>query len=140
MSVRSARAAGDAQISIDPAPILTMSIALPSQAYDTPDARRTFFRRFVEIVSALPSVSSVSLASVLPESGGPMRQVTIAARGSSSGDASASRAVAVLAGERYFETLGLPLVGGRPFKSADGTPAGRRRSSTRASSRGSSRT
>lgn len=51
-----------------------------------------------------------------------MRQVTIATRGPSSNDASASRAVAVLAGERYFETLGRPLVAGRPFNGTDGTP------------------
>ena len=99
-----------------------MSLVLPNQLYDTPDLRNAFFRRFVETVSALPSVSSASLASVLPESGGPMRQVTLATRGRSSDDAAASRAVAVLAGERYFETLGLPLVAGRPFNGVDGTP------------------
>jgi putative ABC transport system permease protein len=119
--IRTTQASRDAQFPIDPAPLLTMSITLPNQPYDTAEARNRFFDRLGEALAALPSVSSVTVASALPQTGGPLRQVTIAGRPSVS-TASLPGAAVILVGERYFDTIGAPLLRGRQFTRVDGTP------------------
>ena len=59
-----------------------------------------------------------------------MRQVTFPARRSSSGDSDNARPMTILARRRYFETLGLSLLAGRPFNDFDGTPGRERQSWT----------
>jgi putative ABC transport system permease protein len=118
------RAARDAQFLIDPAPLLTMSVTLPNQPYDTVAARARFFDRLEEAVAALPSVSLVAVASALPGAGGPLQEVTIAGQPSSPSLVAASvpRAATLLIGERYFDAIGARLVSGRAFMPSDGMP------------------
>jgi macrolide transport system ATP-binding/permease protein len=119
--IRSALAARDAQVSIDPAALLTMSMTLPAQPYASREARNEFFDRLHDTIAALPSVSAVSLASALPGAGGATRPVTIA--GGQAADSSSSlTAVTVMVGEGYFTAIGVPLIAGRPFNAIDGTP------------------
>jgi putative ABC transport system permease protein len=119
MGIFDARAARKAEFSIDPAPLLTMWITLPDRPYDTLDARNRFLDRLGETLETLPSVSSVAVANALPGTGGSLQQFTIAG---TSLPESASRARIILVGERYFDTIGAPLVSGRPFTPIDGTP------------------
>jgi putative ABC transport system permease protein len=121
MGIRVTQAAREAQFAIDPAPLLTMSITLPNQPYDTAAMRNRFFDRLGETLATLPAVSSVSVASALPQTGGPLQPVTIAGRPSVS-TASLPRAATILVGERYFDTIGAPLLQGRAFTRTDGTP------------------
>ena len=117
--IRIAGAARDAQFPIDPAPLLTMTITLPNQPYATPEARHRFFVRLQEAVAGHPSVVAATLTSTLPGSGTPLLPVIIAGQTERS-DASARRAGTVLIGERYFETIGAPLLRGRTFGADDG--------------------
>jgi putative ABC transport system permease protein len=123
MGLRIAEAARAAQSPIDPAPLLTMSVTLPDRPYDTVDARNRFFARLEEVVAALPSVSSVAVASALPQAGGPLRPVAIGGSPSASPDTpSGPRAATLLVGDRYFDTIAARLVSGRAFTPLDGTP------------------
>jgi predicted permease len=119
--IRSAQAARDAQVSIDPAALLTMAVTLPAQPYSTGEARNQFFDRLHDTIAALPSVSAVSLASTLPGAGGTSRPVTIAG-GPETDSSSSLTAVTVMVGEDYFAAIGVPLIAGRPFTPSDGTP------------------
>jgi predicted permease len=86
-----------------------VSFDLNLQGY-TPDRRAAFAARFVERASALPDVTSVAAADVLPL-GGEMYGGTIV---SDNGASSSSVSVASVS-PKYFETLGLPIVRGRSF-------------------------
>jgi putative ABC transport system permease protein len=96
-----------------------MAVTLPNRPYDTPDARMRFFDRLEDAIGRLPEVSSMTVASALPGTGGPQQQVTFA------GDPSPARSPAPAAmtmsvGTRYFETIDAPLLRGRTFLPADG--------------------
>jgi predicted permease len=106
---------------LDSAPLLSMWVTLPGQSYETPESRVAFYDRLVERFAAVPGVSSVTVANAMPRVGGPAMQLEIAGRLPANGGATPT-VVMVGAGERYFETLAMPLVRGRPFTRLDGTP------------------
>jgi predicted permease len=97
----------------DPRGLATVSFDLNLQGY-TPDRRAAFAARFVERASALPDVTSVAAADILPL-GGEMYGGTIV----SDKGASSSRVSVARVSPMYFETLGLPIVRGRAFNPAD---------------------
>ena len=102
----------------DPAPLLTMMVSLPPPVYGTAEQRQAFFTRFDDRLSGIGALSSAAFASALPLGGGASRSVELDSR-SSARPVPGIRTVAV--SERYFATLGLPLVAGRTFTATDGT-------------------
>jgi putative ABC transport system permease protein len=105
------------QFQINPASLLTMSVTLPADSYFAPEKRSAFFERLDQTVGG--SVGSVAFASVLPYGGG--QQQPLAVSGRSPTDTPPLVSV-VWASERYFATLGIPLVSGRAFVPTDGRP------------------
>jgi predicted permease len=97
----------------DPQGLTIVSFDLSLQGY-TADHRAAFTKRFVERVSALPDVSSAATANVLPLGGEMYGETIVSEDGASSSKASLARV-----SSRYFETLGLPIVRGREFNSAE---------------------
>jgi predicted permease len=97
----------------DPHGLATVSFDLNLQGY-APDRRAAFAARFVERASALPDVTSVAAADILPL-GGEMYGGTIV----SDKEASSSRVSVARVSPTYFETLDLPIVRGRAFNSAE---------------------
>jgi predicted permease len=97
----------------DPQGLATVSFDLSLQGY-TPDRRAAFAARFVERASALPHITSVAGADILPL-GGEMYGGTIV----SDKGASSSRISVAQVSAKYFEALGLPIVRGRAFSPAD---------------------
>jgi putative ABC transport system permease protein len=118
LMVRSFLAVYDSDRVIDAARILTMRMELPAEQYQTPDDRRAFFRRLDERLAAAPAGVSAALASALPFLGGSGMPFAIEGRPLLPAEA-APRVSTVAVGFRYFETLGLQLVRGRPFSSGD---------------------
>jgi putative ABC transport system permease protein len=106
---------------IDTRDVLTAAITLPAEQYRTPDQRTEFYRRFDERLRAIPSVSSMSVASALPFSGAAEQRLDIAGRAPASG-ASQPTVWTIAVRPRYFETLGLTLTRGRDFTEEDGSP------------------
>lgn len=100
-------------LGFDPQGLATVSFDLDLQGY-TPDRRAAFVARFLERAAALPGVTSVAEADILPL-GGEMYGATLA---SDSGARSSEASVARVS-PTYFETLGLPIVRGRAFTPAE---------------------
>jgi len=111
-------------VGVDPHGILTMRIALPQALY--PDAKSVigFWRNLSQRVSSLPGVTSASFASGLP----PARQINandtqiegwVPREGGPIQNIDYYQTV----GERYFETLRIPLIEGRTFDERDGESA-----------------
>lgn len=99
--------------------LLTMKIALPSGKYPKSEQTSAYLDRLLERLPAIPGVRSAAAATTLPLSG-ESDWGTFLIAGRSSPDwtkalAASWRGVSV----DYFRTLGVPLLRGREFTSAD---------------------
>ena len=108
-------------LGIDTSQLLTMRLALANEKYPTPAQKAAFYDRVDERLAALAGVKSATLATSVPLGGGLSRQLDIEAQPRTTGEA-APDVTMVLVGPRYFETIGLPLVRGRPLNGTDGAP------------------
>lgn len=138
--VRSGLALADADAVLDMRSLLTARIALPPAKYATPEQRQAFYRQLQErLDSSSPSISSATLATARPFVDANVRQLVLDGEaftsespavgrdvtGSASGMTRAAprRIVQMVAiGDRYFETLGLPLRRGRGLTRDDARP------------------
>ena len=119
ISLRLARPALPSDRVIDTDEVLTAALTLPADVYKTSDQRLDFYRRLEERLGGPRNGMAVSVASVLPLSGGDERHLSIA--GHPQTDANSRPTVSMVTiGPRYFETLGLPLIRGREFLQEDG--------------------
>ena len=106
-------------LGIDTSQLLTMRLALANEKYPTPAHKAAFYDRIDERLAALAGVKAATLATNVPLGGGLSRQLDIEARPRTTGEAVPSVTM-VLVGPRYFQTIGLPLLRGRPLTSTDG--------------------
>jgi putative ABC transport system permease protein len=109
----------EVQPGFQPDHLLVADIPVSRTAYAKPDQRYTFYDRLVNAVKSLPGVRAAGAATFLPVSGGgQVIHFNIQGRPpKSASDFTAAGYRAVTAG--YFETLGVPLLQGRLFTSAD---------------------
>ncbi len=119
VSVRGATKMIDGPQGFDRHGLLTMKVALAESRYPDPASRRVFVRDALARLAVLPGVSRAAVSNVLP-SAGENASRTIAIEGQPEPD----RANSPMADSRtvspgYFATLGLPIVEGRAFTSAD---------------------
>ena len=106
-------------LGIDTSQLLTMRLALANEKYPTPAHKAAFYDRIDERLAALAGVQSATIATNVPLGGGLSRQLDIEARPRTAGEAVPSVTM-VLVGPRYFQTIGLPLLRGRPLMDQDG--------------------
>jgi putative ABC transport system permease protein len=98
--------------------VVQVPIALPAVRYATPASRLAFFDRALDRLAALPGVQQVAAVNRLPLAGGNVLVgIEIEGRPAASGDAPSLDRRVVTPG--YFETMGIPLVAGRPFGAVD---------------------
>ncbi|MBI3448598.1 MAG: FtsX-like permease family protein, partial [Acidobacteria bacterium] len=97
--------------------MLVASFDLGLQGYDR-DRAQAFQQRVVDEVSKIPGVTSAAVADRVNLIGGGM--LTTAYLEGSPADGLVLRASTV--GPGYFETMGTPIVAGRPFQRSDGEP------------------
>jgi predicted permease len=116
-STRTDRETRRTEFQIDPTSLMTMSMALPGEAYGTPAVRASFFDRVDQRISASPTIGSVAFASVLPYDGGPQQPLSIEGRTLAD---KAPDVTLVTASEQYFSVLHVPIVRGRAFTADDG--------------------
>jgi predicted permease len=119
LMVRSFLALYQVEVGIDTAPITTMRFVLPQQGYPTPEARTAFADRLEDRLGRLRAVPAASFASTPPVGGGGQRRMAIDGRPIEAAELLPT-VTTVLAGERYFETIGV-AVRGRTFTREDGT-------------------
>lgn len=103
---------------LDTDDVLTGTVTLPADAYRTPESRRAFFARLDVNVRSLPSVSSVSMATVVPRRGAATERLEIEGQALGSG-AEAPTIATVGVAARFFETLALQIERGRDFTAQD---------------------
>lgn len=117
-NVRLARQMQQADLLIDPSPLLTMSITLPADRYQTSISRLAFYNQLRERLAGLPSVSAVTPMTALPFSGATPRRLAIDGRPTS--DQPEPLVATLAVGVDYFRALGLPILQGRAFTETDG--------------------
>ena len=100
----------------EPRGVLTMRLTLPRERYPG-EAAGAFFDRLVERLSGIPGVQSVSAASQFPPMGVFDIQFTLEARPTPPG--TIQNALITVATPTFFETLRVPMRGGRTFSAAD---------------------
>lgn len=100
--------------------LLTVLLDLPDDGYGEPEARRSFFTRAGEVVSVLPSLGQVELASSIPGvQQGRRRSFVVEGREVVEGMAP-SVAMGIAVSQGLFDLLGLEIVRGRSFEPQDG--------------------
>ena len=100
--------------------LLTMQISLPQMKYDSDQQVAAFYQRLIEGVRGAPGVVSATAVSPLPLSGmGSNLGFGIAGRPAGAPDAGGDANV-LSVGDRYIETMGVPLLLGRPLTEQDG--------------------
>jgi putative ABC transport system permease protein len=100
--------------------LLTMKISLPQMKYGSDQQVAAFYQQLLEGVRGVPGVVSATAVSPLPLSGmGSFLAFGIAGRQAGSPDAGGDANVLTV-GDRYIETMGIPLLLGRPLTEQDG--------------------
>ena len=119
--VRSGLALADADAVLDMRSLMTARIALPPAKYATPEQRHAFYRQLQErLDTASPTIAAATLATARPFVDANVRQLVL--EGETFPSERQRRVQMVAIGERYFETLGLPLRQGRGLTRDDGRP------------------
>jgi len=96
--------------------ILTMRMTLPTERYRGA-AQNAFFDRVIERLSAVPGVTSVSAATQIPLASQIGRTFQVVGRPETS--RTQLTTMFTVTSDRHFATLGMPLLEGRGFSTAD---------------------
>lgn len=112
--VRGLQQAQSSDLGFDQKNLLVLSLDLPAQSHDK-ERTTNLYAQLSERLKVLPGIESVSLAGIVPFAG--TRETAIEIDGSQA--ASALNASTNMVSTGYFETLGIPLLRGRPFNEAD---------------------
>lgn len=105
---------------IDSPRLLTALVTPLPQKYPTHEQRTRFFADLESRLRAIPILAAATLTSNLPFISAPSRRLAIEGH-EEQGVAVQPVVLAVTIGNRYFETLGLPISLGRAFTDLDGT-------------------
>jgi predicted permease len=108
-------------LGIDTSRLVTMALALPERKYPSFEQRLTFYQRLQDRLQANTRIEAVTVTSNLPTQGGFPRRLAIDGRPLPGGQ-QPPLVTMVTVDPGYFDTIGLPVVRGRRFTSADGTP------------------
>jgi len=106
---------------IDSSRVLTMRLSLPLGKYPKPEPRTALLQRLDDRLRGVSAIQASAVTSNLPMLGGFLRQLSVEGRPERSGERPPEVTV-VSVSSRYFETLGIRVLRGRPFNDSDGTP------------------
>jgi putative ABC transport system permease protein len=99
--------------------LLTFELALPDQRYKDPGSVYRFFGALIEAIKRIPAVESASASSGLPPDQSTMGdEYTFDAKPLKPGEPIPVAPLLVVTPD-YFHTLGVPILRGRPFTTAD---------------------
>ncbi len=118
--LRSLHALGRVDPGVDPERLLTLRVTLPAVRYPEEKDTTAFRERLLTAISSVPSVRTASIANQLPLGGTRMSQNYTLEGPTSLGETDAEvELTTYLTTPRHFETMGIPLVGGRDFSDGD---------------------
>ena len=116
--IRSALNLEDYDFGFGPEGVYTANVRLPDATYEELEDRLAFIEELEERLTAMPGVSSATLATVLPGIGHP--RVTVAVEGlHDPGAADLPRSGLARVSPRFFQTFRAPLLAGRAFDRGD---------------------
>ncbi len=116
--LRSLRNASSIDVGFVPDGVETLTLDLRTQGYDETKGRE-FYRQLTERVAALPGVRAASLARMVPLNGNNMMTgINISGHEPPPGQHALMVGLNIVDG-RYFETVNMPLIGGRTFNETD---------------------
>ncbi|MGB6545707.1 MAG: ABC transporter permease [Candidatus Acidiferrales bacterium] len=99
--------------------VLTFYLPLPQAQLKTPKLIASYYRQFLEKISALPSVTAATAATGMPVYGSGF-QLSFSIAGQASGESSSRPLVGFsMVTPEYFETFGVPIDRGRAFSEQD---------------------
>jgi predicted permease len=108
-------------IGIDTSRLVTSGMIIPATKYPGWEDRTRFLQAIDDHFATVADIEAASTATALPFGGGAVRQLEIDGRAALPGDRLPD--VTMLSvGSRYFDTIGVPLIGGRAFTNEDGGP------------------
>jgi putative ABC transport system permease protein len=116
LTIKSLIRLGRVPTGFDAGQVLTLNISLPQIRYPNERQRADFWEHAIDALRTLPGVEAVGATSRLPLSGGnSTRGLTIDGRDLTPPASADYRT----ASPEYFRALGIPLLGGRPFRDDD---------------------
>ncbi len=114
VNLRTARQPLPSDLLIETRAVVTGVLSLSTPTYGQPRDLAEFYRKLGDRLRTVPGVTSMSVTSALPLSGGSEQRLHIAdQRGPDAAGATPVLTVAI--GPRYFQTLGLTMLHGREF-------------------------
>lgn len=113
---RSTMALQEADIGFDASPLLSARLYIAGDAYDDPVARAAMLERLADRLANLPGVTAAAATGAIPGDDGGAGVRLVPERGPA-GREDQIGAQLVPVTRSFYETLGLPLVEGRPFSS-----------------------
>ena len=99
--------------------VLTMHVSLPLARYPLPENNLHFYQGVEREIARIPRVERVALGGSLPLDGWDIGQSFRVVGETTSGEAEEPSAHYQIVSSRYFETLGIRLLRGRPFSDHD---------------------
>ena len=107
-----------ADVGVDAANVLTMSIYVPPERYSTAEARIAFYRELDARLRVLPAVTHVGFGTAAPAEYTP--RVTYQLESDTTAVVGSRPSVAeFVVSPSYFQTMGVRMVSGRPFANSD---------------------
>jgi predicted permease len=108
-------------LGFDSSDLLTFEVHLPDARYEDPALRVDFHQRFHERLRSIPGVEAVAATSWLPAAG-PYHDWGYRYEDADGELQWEGAQMRIIEGD-YFETMGIPLLGGRTFDAGDGEDA-----------------
>ena len=106
-------------LGVDTSQLLTMRLYLPLTKYPEVGPRTELFRQFEERLNGIPEIQASTLTTNPPLGGGQRRLLEIDGRPTPV-EEEPPEVTMVSVSDGYFDTLGVPLLRGRAFTTADG--------------------
>jgi predicted permease len=113
------------QLGFDPQNVVTANISLPGARYRDRQQTTLFFQQLIEKVRTLPGVNAAGAISILPLRAGNQTSIAIEGRAEMTGlpPQARPRILHRAVTPDYFQTMGIPLISGRPLTSQDDNAA-----------------
>jgi putative ABC transport system permease protein len=99
-----------------------MRISLPDAKYPTADARRVFYDRLEQKLLAVSGIEAATFTTSVPPFGSGRRGIEIEGGPVRKPGDPAPTVAVVTVSPRFFDTVGVQLLRGRPFTATDGNP------------------
>lgn len=122
LMIRSLKKLAQVDLGFETAKVLTMEVDLPEFRYTKPEQAAAFYEDALRRIQNLPGVRAAAFTSQLPLGGGPNGTIEVEGAAQAPGVSTGPLVQPTAVTQDYFRVLGIALLKGRIFTSAD-TPS-----------------